>query len=431
MQYLMAVLRAAGMPFRFRDGVIHRFTADDLAAWARDGGFDVVGIHANAGTLRGVCAMIDAVRQRSAAKVLVGGPGSLNPGAFLEAGADAVCEGEAEDRIVSLVEALADRGDLTAIPGTWVRGPDGTPRSTGTAPLALDLDRLAFPYRSRELVPLYGEPVNPAQRGTYVSVIASRGCPYRCTFCASPAWWGHRVRARSPANVVAEIEAVMADWPRPYVSFVDDVFGQRTEWVREFCSLVRARRLRFAWACLLNPTTFGRRRDETLSAMAAAGCNSVSWGAQSASPAVLANIRRAPREPDELAAAVATCRRLGILTIVTYIFGLPGETDETIAADVHWTARHRPHLADFHPLVVLPHSEIAAEYGDRPVTALTADAIERACARAFRGFYFRPGTVWRLALFVLRRNPGYLLRVGYAIKRLWIHMLVARSRAEA
>jgi radical SAM superfamily enzyme len=152
--------------------------------------------------------------------------------------------------------------------------------------------------------------------------------------------------------------------------------------------------------------------------MAAAGCTAISFGVQSGSPAILNAIRRDPRETAELAKTIRLCRRHNILTIVTYIFGLPGETPQTIEESVRSCLRLDSHLADFHPLFVLPGSAIDRECGDQPVCQATAEEIQRACAAAFRRFYLRPATLARLFWLVLRKNPAYLARILHPVKLL-------------
>ena len=429
LQYVMAALDRAGYPFAFRDQVVQGVSADSLVREVARGGIDVVGIHANVMSRDRVRGFIRELKARAPVPVLVGGPGSLEGRIYLDAGADAVCVGEAAPRIVALVDALAANGRLDGIPGVWSRDAAGEVRAPTPVPRLEDLDGLPFPYRPKELVPLYSEPVNPAQRGTYVSLIASRGCPFRCAFCTSHAWWGREVRARSPRNVVDEIESLLGEWTRPYLAFVDDVFGVSASWVSELCELILSRGLRFSWECILHPLSFSSGPEPVLALMRRAGCNCVSFGAQSSSPVILRNVQRSAREPEELAERLRICKKLGMLTIATFIFGLPGEDQGTMEESLSWALRRSPHLADFHPLVVLPHSPIATEYAGREITRLSEREIERKCADAFRRFYFRPATWVTLLRFIVAENPSFLIRVFRPLARL-LSLIVSRRPSE-
>ncbi|MCZ7584376.1 MAG: hypothetical protein M5R36_14130 [Deltaproteobacteria bacterium] len=216
--------------------VVGGATWDGLADEARSGAWDVVAIHSNFLSKRGIGRFIQAVRESSDAKILVGGPGATEPEAFLEAGAHAVCVGEVEHRATALIDGVCGRGDLADIPGIHYRDADGRARDTGPAPTIGDLDALPFPHRPEELVPLYGEPVNPAQTGEYISVMSARGCPFQCAFCVSHEIWGKRVRTRSVDNVLDEIAQALNDWPRAYIAFVDDIWGLSPSWAEEFCT---------------------------------------------------------------------------------------------------------------------------------------------------------------------------------------------------
>jgi radical SAM superfamily enzyme YgiQ (UPF0313 family) len=419
MQYLMGALSRAGYPFEYRDQVIEGFTLDDLIREVNERKHAVVGIHCNVVYYEKVCRYVTALKQRTDARVVVGGPGASLAAAFIEAGADCVVHGEAEFRLTAIIDALSGDGTLDAIPGLTCRDSAGKPRETAPVPQIADLDSLPFPYRPPSLVSLYGEEINPVSHRPNVSIMASRGCPFRCTFCSSHELWEAKVRTRSPQNVLAEIEDVLETWPNAYFTFVDDIFGQNATWVEQFCRLALERRIRFKWFCILHPLSFQKRRAELFPLMKAAGCNCISFGAQSSSPHILENIRRYPHEPRELAQAIALCKANGIVSVITYIFGLPGDTADTLEQNVRFALTHRPHLADFHPLGVLPTSHIDREYRipGKTITALSQDEIERRCADAFRRFYLRPQAAWLLLRTIVRDDPRHLLKLWSPVKK--------------
>ncbi|NLH50921.1 MAG: radical SAM protein [Myxococcales bacterium] len=428
LQYVMAILKRHGYGFGFIDQVIEEKNHHDVLTEIEKQGFEIVGIHANVLTRYGVCRLIQKIKAQTAAKVMIGGPGAIEPRPYVEAGADAVLIGEAEGRLIELIEALHRGKPLGDLAGLCFRDQNGEVIVTPPAPPIEDLDQLPFPHRIPQLARYYGEPMNPLQKGIYTAIIASRGCPFDCTFCSSHLVWGKRVRWRSVDNVLAEMTAARQEWPDTYFSFLDDTFGPNIGWVREFCEKLAAKKWSNLWGCILHPSSFGSQRAEILSLMAKAGCRVISYGAQSASPDILVNIHRQPKEPEMLADALAICRQNGILTIVTYIYGLPGETHQTMAANLDFVLRHRPNLADFHPLYIIPKTRIAEEYPDGKVTALTEEQIEQACAKAFRTFYSRPGVIWNLFRLTLKNNPRYFLKGFIALKMLIRQMRQAKDR---
>lgn len=419
MQYLMAALRREGYPYDYRDQILEPFTLDDVIRQIERGGHDIVGIHCNVVYYQKVCRYVAAIKARTRARVVVGGPGASMAADFIRAGADCVVHGEAEFRLTKVLDALAGNGELSAIPGVAYPDGDGAMRETEAASQIEDLDSLPFPYRPPELVPQYGEEINPVSNRPNVSIMASRGCPFRCSFCSSHEVWEARVRTRSPDNVIAEIEEVLSRWPNAYFTFVDDIFGQSAKWIDEFCRSVIDRGLRFKWMCILHPLCFPKRRVELFPLMKQAGCNCISFGAQSSSPKILENIRRYAHEPRELAQAIALAKAAGILVVVTYIFGLPGDTAETLEANIRYTLEHRPHLADFHPLGVLPTSHIDREYRntDKAITTLTQEEVERYCAEAFRRFYLSPATALQLMSTIAGDDPRHLFKLWAPVKK--------------
>jgi coproporphyrinogen III oxidase-like Fe-S oxidoreductase len=182
------------------------------------------------------------------------------------------------------------------------------------------------------------------------------------------------------------------------------------------------------WGCILHPSSFGARRVDILPLLAQAGCRFISFGAQSATGDILRRIGRHQQEPEWLAEALAICKKNDILTIVTYIYGLPGETAQTWRSNLDFVLRHRPHLVDFHPLFIVPNSCLDRDYPDGRVTALTEVEIEAACARSFRLFYTRPGVIWNLFWLTARKNPWYFFRALTAFKMLLLQMWFAKDR---
>lgn len=417
MQYLMGVLRRAGVGYVFHDQVLDDISLPQLIEQVRRQAIPTVGLHVNYMTTDKVCGYIAALKNDTAAKVIVGGPGTLEAERFVAAGADAVVIGEAETRLPKVLAALREDCGLADIPGLCLPGGDG-PHRTPAAGRIEDLESLPFPYRPPELIGRYGHDANPAEHRPNISLMASRGCPYRCSFCNTPQLWSNRVVFRSPAHTFAEIDEIFAQWPNAYLTFIDDVFGQNAAWIEEFCQRAMSRDKPFKWMCILNPLSLGKNASRLLPLMAEAGCNCISWGGQSADPDVLTGVNRSRREPEKLAEMVKLCKQNNILSVVTYIFGLPGDTLQTIEKSVAWTLKHRPDFADYHPLLVLPKSDLARDYDSLPLTELNSDDIEHAMANAYRRFYLHPKVIAQFIRLVLRHNPRFFLRLPRLLLRL-------------
>jgi radical SAM superfamily enzyme YgiQ (UPF0313 family) len=129
-----------------------------------------------------------------------------------------------------------------------------------------------------------------------------------------------------------------------------------------------------------------------------------------------------------LAEALDICKKNDILTIVTYIYGLPGETAQTWHANLDFVLRHRPHLVDFHTLFIIPGSRLDREYHNGHVMTMTEAEIEAVCAKSFQTFYTRPRIIWQLFWLTVRINPWYFIRALTVFKILLGQMRFANDR---
>jgi radical SAM superfamily enzyme YgiQ (UPF0313 family) len=214
--------------------------------------------------------------------------------------------------------------------------------------------------------------------------------------------------------VVAEIDYCVKELGIRYIGFRDDVFGFGNDWIIRFCNLIIERRHRLLWSCMVHPLSFARDRDTVLSLLKRAGCDMLIFGLQSAHPLILKNIKRSPVEPAELALTVNAAKKLGISTVAEFIFGLPGETEDTIRASIDYAVRLRPHYAQFNALSVLDGSEIKDVFGDRPVCSLPEDRVRKWCAFASRRFYSNGGLLLQDIGHILHKNPAWFLKsAGY------------------
>ena len=387
-----------------------------------DRGTPFVGLYATSFNRARVTTQLRSLRAAlPAARLVVGGPGAFHAAQFLEAGADAVFVGEADDSLREYIRYLrtgAPRPD--AIAGLALATSAGEVHHTASRPYQAELDRFPWPVRvdprESSCVDWFAFPF----RRPFITALASRGCPFHCTFCSSPSILGHKVRLRSARDVVGELVDAHGRFGCRDVLFVDDVFGWRDDWMREFTDAMRAAPVRFRYMVILHPLSFFQHRAEMIERLADSGCTMISYGAQSADPGVLARVRRSPNEPEALAGHLELTNRLGIASVVTYIFGLPGATAASMESSVDFALAHRPTLVDIHPLGLLPgaelgtHDELAigAAGGD-----FTAVELQRLCNRGLKRFYTSPATMARLARFVAATNPRWFAEFPWYLLR--------------
>jgi anaerobic magnesium-protoporphyrin IX monomethyl ester cyclase len=273
---------------------------------------------------------------------------------------DFVVRGEGEDTIVELVEALAAGRDATDVPGlTTLR--NGRLHRAPPRPLRSDLD--ALPWPARDLLPM--ERYRSAKIGLWplTPVVTSRGCPYRCTFCASSHMNGPKWRPRRAEAVVDEIEEVTRRWDYPAVAFSDDNSTLDPKRTERMCDEIVRRGLDVKiWLFCRVDTIL--RSPETLDKMARAGVRSVFIGIETLRPEHLESIRKG-FGPEAAPEAVRMVRERGIDVLGSYIIGYPDETIHQVRETAREARRIPSSTAQFTILTPYPGTALFDQVRDR------------------------------------------------------------------
>ncbi|MBI5624187.1 MAG: B12-binding domain-containing radical SAM protein [Elusimicrobia bacterium] len=414
LMYLAAVLARKGVAARILDQTLEPFGLDDLAHRLRTEGCGLVGFYSATALKRKLLSWIKGLRERGVrTPIIVGGPGFFGYADYLGAGADLVVRGEGEAAVCEIVDHFDGRiGDKALIRGICY-AVDGRVAATPDRRPIEDLDALPFPARDgSSRGDAYHDFHVIGMRTPYTTMIASRGCPFRCAYCSSHNVWENKVRLRSAANVLAEVSSCVERFGTRYIGFKDDIFGWDQGWLAEFCASAARLRGMPRWSAMAHPLSFRKDKRHALEAMAGAGCDMLIFGLQSAHPDILAAIRRGAEEPEELRETVTLAKGLGITTVVEFIFGLPGDSPETMAASLDYVLRLKPHYAQFNALSLLEGSELGLRCEGRPATRMSDDEVRGWCAHASRSFYGHPGVLAQDFLHALRKNPAWFLRVA-------------------
>ena len=267
--------------------------------------------------------------------VCVGSHGTVAPEATLSAtGAHAALRGEFEFVVPEYVRAGAAGGAFPA--GGW---PAAGPRNATEAELA------ELPLPAYDLAPMsryYAEGFGPNGIELVPSglVLGNRGCPYACSFCYLH--FGRAVRRRPVARIVDEAEAQVRGHGLRNLFFLDYTFTLDARWVDEFCAEMAARDLDASWLC---QTRCDRVAPELLASMRAAGCAGVWLGVESPVPEHRALLGKAALDDGRVNAAVEMVRAAGLECLLFVMVGLPGESQESLAALTHWLDSQDVHYA--------------------------------------------------------------------------------------
>jgi len=334
---------------------------------------------------------------------------------------DAICRGEFEITVRELARAIAEGRDWSTVEGLSYRAGERIVVNADR-PLIEDLDSLPFPARHIVRDDGYRAAIYAGEKPT--AMVSSRGCPYHCTFCVWPnTLYGHRFRARSAQNVVDEMEQAVKQFGIDEIYFDDDTFTIDKKRVLEICRLIKERNLKVSWICQARVDTVDR---EMLSAMKEAGCHYILFGVESGSPEML-KIMKKRITLDQARAAFRLCRELGIRAQAFFLFGIPGETQETIRQTIEFAKELGASSTQFAVAIPQPGSALYEQcvqnnwliFNDWEDFAscnalietpqLSRKEAEEARIRAYREYYFRPSFIWHEALRI--RHPRDVKRL--------------------
>ncbi len=161
-----------------------------------------------------------------------------------------------------------------------------------------------------------------------IPIISSRGCPFRCNFCASTHFWDHKYRARSADNVLNEISLRLSQGFKSWM-FEDDNFTANRSRAADICSGI-SEMGKYEWQCASRAESLD---DELCLSLKKAGCNTVWLGIESLSQESLDRCNK-NTTVEKMIQGIKTAQKFGISTRNQFIVGLPGDTqknvDETI-----------------------------------------------------------------------------------------------------
>jgi len=240
--------------------------------------------------------------------------------------ADVGVLGEGEETIVELVNAHAAGRDLGEVAGIIYRGPNGAAARTAPRERIRAIDDIAPPDWTRFPVETYIDNAltHGANLGRCMPILASRGCPYRCTFCSSPLMWTTRWTARKPEAVIAEMKDYIRRYRVTNFDFYDLTAIVKRSWIVEFCRLLIAEGLDITWQ-LPSGTRSEAIDEEVAQLLYASGCRIVTYAPESGSRAELARIKKKV-DPDRMIASMRGARRAGLAIKASFVFGFPGSS---------------------------------------------------------------------------------------------------------
>ena len=425
--YLAAVSERAGYETLVFDADIEEESITDAVTRFQP---DIVGITANTPQVMQAWRTSNAIKSVKDVPIVLGGPhvSVLPIESASQPNVDIIIRGEGEPVWLKLCAMIdkglqnnpnfspadllsPENGELNGLLGVTYFDTDGTEINNPDHPPVEDLDELPWPAYHLFKMDKYTnlQPATDAVDGSKsFSIMTSRECPYRCTFCSQsimPIKW----RARSPESVLAEWRHLVEELGAEEIGVLDDSANIDMNRMMKISDLLVENKLNHVPWIFVNGIRANLATTDVLSKMKSAGLKRTAFGVESGDPDVLLSIDK-KIDHDTIRQAFKTAKKVGIETIGFFIIGLPGETEESMERTIQFACEVDPLIANFSMMTPYPGTkvyEIAKRQGRLLIDSwedyiffdgraryeigdMTAELIERKWKESYRRFYLRP-----------------------------------------
>lgn len=289
-------------------------------------------------------------------------------------------------------------------------------------PLPDDIDAIPFPAFHLFKIERYTN-LNPLTDGLDMNaraytIVTSRGCPYKCTYCSKPIT-GDTWRGRSVDNVIAEWSWLVKELGATEIGITDDIWNLDRNRAKELCrGLIKAKLNHVPWVTV-HGMKVNNTDPELFTLMKAAGCRRVGFGVENGDDWMLRHVIKKGQTVDMVRQAFLWSKEARLQTMGFFIFGMPGETEESMEKTIRLALELDPDLAHFMMAAPFPgtemwetlkeHGNVFADTMDWSQLAiqddkahfafrdLTKETVERKWHEAHRRFYLRPKRIARIA----------------------------------
>ncbi|MHA1848011.1 MAG: B12-binding domain-containing radical SAM protein [Promethearchaeota archaeon] len=409
------------------DMEVDRLNPDEFAEKIRIFKPDLVGFTTYTNTLPIVKYLSNIVKRvRKHVLIVLGGPHpSVEPVATLQYGKnfDLVVPGEGELVLHDIVQFLLEKNkNISEINGIYYKdGSNGEVHHSSKRGLARDISIFYPPDRSLLHQEKYlDKPQSPGIWKRTINIFTQRGCPFSCTFCASPEIHGKVVRFFPLDKIFKDIDESIKKYNIKHITFRDSNFTINKKRCIRLCQEFINRDWNVTWNC---ETRVDLVDDALLKLMKRAGCTKISFGVESGSQKIL-NQARKNINIKKIIDTFNTCSKLGISTQAYFMVGFPNETLQDIYKTWQLILKIKPDFLFISILVPLPGTFIHDHFIKNKAALTEKDLI------SFQFFNGKP--VWNLNGLppktlvhyqkqIYRRyviNPRYFIRMIKKIREL-------------
>lgn len=432
--YIAAVLEKNGTEVHVIDDFATHVGLGGIIKKVREIKPDMVGMTCLTPAAPGVYRLVGEIKKADENIRIV--LGNLHASIFSEdilknGAADIIVHGEGEETIVDLVNTIESGGELKNVRGISFLEDDRVV-FTGKRDLIEDLDKLPFPAWHLFPHKKYGLFPIATIKKPILTILGSRGCPFRCKFCALE-YMGKKYRKRSPENIVDEMEYLVKRYSVRQIGFVDQLFPFVKDHAIGVCNEIIRRGLqkKVIWVSETRVDTVDK---ETLKSMKQAGCRRVMYGIESGVQYLLDSINKGFKLEDA-ERAVRESKEVGLETVGFFMIGLPNETREMTRQTIEFAKKLDLDFAKFAITIPLPGSELYeskvkkdgnyTRSWDKFSTlepksddvvyvpeGMTREELIKMMQKAIFEFYVRPRIIFNLLFRIRTIEPKYLVTAG-------------------
>ncbi|MBI4561183.1 MAG: B12-binding domain-containing radical SAM protein [Candidatus Rokubacteria bacterium] len=273
---------------------------------------------------------------------------------------DLCVSGEGEETLLDIVNTYFAGKDPRALNGVAFQK-DGSVQLNPSRARIRGIDNVPEPYWDDLPLEVYmsrglGHGVD---LGRSMPLLATRGCPFQCTFCSSPFMWTTRWEARSPEKVLEEMKKYIRKYRAENFDLYDLTAIVKKRWIMDFCDLIIKSGLKFTWQ-LPSGTRSEAIDAEVVDKLWESGCRNMNYAPESGSPTVLKRIKKYVKLP-RLEASMKAAIQRGLNVKINMIFAFPEDTPYEMWEDYKFGIRCALIGVDdssFIPYVPYPGSEL-------------------------------------------------------------------------
>lgn len=333
---ISSFMKGQGLDVTLFDGHAFHYTRNILLKYVKKVNPDLIGLSVMTYQFPVIVSFLQDLKKiLPGIKVVLGGPhvtaecfSTLNNHKEV----DFAVNGEGEYTMVELVNAMMNNDSLEGINGLAFRS-DSQIIINAPREMINDLNSLPFPDWDSLPIERYWDVFTTKKN--YARIFASRGCPYKCTFCGAPEIMGKTVRKRSPEHIIGELKLLYDKYHVREFLFNDSTFNIDNKWVREICENILKMDRPLIWRCNVRADRIDK---DVLKLMKRSGCVKVIMGVESADEIMLQSMKKG-ETLDEIKSGMSILKEINMPSDHGFIIGMPGDNHDSIIKSINF-AKH-------------------------------------------------------------------------------------------